>query len=213
VRFGFGLPFGGLTGDSGADLSNALSNSIAPLYIDAGFRIIPELMIGGYFMYALGSVGSDFGDLGSGTPQCGNSSVVCSAHAMRVGGQVHVHPIPSSRLDPWFGAGAGYEWIGGNISGPSVTVVDQAITNASIDLEYGGVEFVNLQGGLDFRLPSLPDLGIGPFLTFSLAQYDHLNGTVNGSNVPTSSGSQSIANTALHEWLMFGVRGVYDIHL
>jgi hypothetical protein len=216
LRFGFGLPFGGLSGESGDDLGKTLSNSIAPLYLDAGFRIIPQLMVGGYFMYAVGSVGSDFGDLGSGTQQCGSNSVVCSAHAMRVGGQVHVHPTPSNRVDPWFGAGAGYEWIGGNVAGPSVTIVYEHITNASIDLEYGGLEFVNLQGGVDFRLPSLPELGVGPFVTFSLAQYDHLNGTVNGTNVTTgqsgtSNGSQDLSNKALHEWLMFGVRGVYDV--
>jgi hypothetical protein len=60
--------------------------------------------------------------------------------------------------------------------------------------------------GGDYKV--MPNLGIGPFVMFSLGQY----GSCSFSGA-LSSQSCSIQQTAMHEWLTFGLRGVYDINL
>jgi hypothetical protein len=69
---------------------------------------------------------------------------------------------------------------------------------------------------LDFKVPSAGDLAIGPFVTLSLAQFDHESGTASGTPAVTgqylsTTVSQDISNQTLHEWFMFGIRGIYDI--
>ena len=48
-----------------------------------------------------------------------------------------------------------------------------------------------------------PNFALGPFLSFSLAEYSA--GSVGGGP------SMDIANTAMHQWLQFGVRGLFSL--
>jgi hypothetical protein len=180
-------------GTGSDDLSKVMSNMVAPIYLDVGYRLIPQLMVGAYFMYAVGSTG-DFEN------NCGQNGTGCSLQDTRFGAQVNVHPIPASHIDPWFGAGIGYEWAALNVT----------TTNGSAGYGYSGMEYFSLQGGADFKLHAVPDLGIGPFLTFSVGQFSNANADVKIPGV-TSPGGISIPNQALHEWFIFGIRGVYDI--
>lgn len=57
--------------------------------------------------------------------------------------------------------------------------------------------------GLDFRVHR--GFGIGPVVDFSLGQYSHFHSEFPGQ--PTTDGD--IKSTAMHEWLMIGLRGVF----
>ena len=48
-----------------------------------------------------------------------------------------------------------------------------------------------------------PNFALGPFASFSLAKYSA--GSLGGGS------SMDIANTAMHEWLQFGVRGIFNL--
>jgi hypothetical protein len=90
-------------------------------------------------------------------------------------------------LWPWIGAGLGYEWLRLSSSGGEEAV------NGTLS----GFEFVNLQGGVDFKPLDDTNFGVGPFLAFSLAQYS------------TAADGGDIRDKTLHEWLNLGVRGTF----
>ncbi len=205
VRLGFGLPLGNADGESGDGLSQIISDEV-PIWIDAGYRFTPNWFVGGYFMYGLGFLG---GGLTGPSIGCGQGTIACSIHDVRAGVEAAYHVLPAGRLDPWFGLGIGYDWLGG-----SVSFVDANGMNQSFGVGDHGWEFVNIQAGLDIK-KVMPNLGFGPFVAFTLSQYDteSVKANDNTDTSVISSSSQSISNTSLHEWLMFGVRGEYDIQL
>ena len=65
-----------------------------------------------------------------------------------------------------------------------------------------GLEFVNLQAGADYRING--NLGLGPVVQFGLGSYG--SASVKGTDIPNFQ-------TATHEFLTLGLRGVYDIGL
>ena len=68
-----------------------------------------------------------------------------------------------------------------------------------------GFEFLNLQAGLDFA--PAPQVGIGPFVAFSLGQYSRTKGETSDPTLIVDDGE--IENKALHQWLFLGVRGMF----
>ncbi len=213
VRLGVGLPLGSASGASSDSLSSSISVEV-PIWFDAGYRFTPNWFTGAYFMYGFGFLGSGATDANGpiatalGAP-CGQLSLSCSVHDMRLGIQAAYHILPAERFDPWIGLGFGYEWLSGNIS-----FVDTNNVNQSFGIGNRGWEFVNIQAGFDIK-KVLPNLGFGPFVAFTLSEYATLKGPTPASPETGLIGttSQPIANTTLHEWLMFGVRGEYDIQL
>jgi hypothetical protein len=117
---------------------------------------------------------------------CDATSTDCSPSIMRIGVEFLYKFAPDASFAPWAGIGLGYENVTFSESGPLGT----GSTDAS------GFEFLNLQLGGDFRVS--PSFGLGPYLAFSMAQYSSVAGG-------------SIANTATHEWLQFGVKGTFDL--
>jgi len=120
------------------------------------------------------------------------------------GVDVQYHFLPAARLDPYLGLGIGYEILNFSLS--------QNGANGSMSLDGG--QFLNLQVGADYK--AIPNLGIGPFVMFSLGQYSHCSrkdaaGTYCDFSVPPSGGT--LPQQALHEWLMLGLRGAFDAHL
>ena len=100
----------------------------------------------------------------------------CSSSIMRLGGQVtYTMPPP---LPIWVGAGLGYEW-------------NKVDTGSAGEFTVRGVEWLNLQAGVDFL--ATPALRFGPFVMLSLGRYD--KGEVAGF------GSESIGDKKMHEWL------------
>jgi len=187
VRVGYGLPLGtayGVAGLPNTKLSDLISGMI-PFWADVGYRIDPNWYVGGFFQFGLGFVPSSL---------C--PGISCSENDLRFGLDVHYHFLPAGTFDPWVGIGAGYEIF--NLSASSSGVSGSASTN--------GWEFGNAQLGLDFKLS--PEVGVGPFVTFTVAQFANASASVQGISV-----SQSIANKTIHEWLIFGLRGVFDLTL
>jgi hypothetical protein len=213
VRIGVGLPLGSLSGAANDGLSNIISAEV-PIWFDAGYRFTPNWYLGAYFMYGFGFLGSAAtdpnGDFAAalGSP-CGQQSVGCSIHDMRAGIDAAYHLLPGGRVDPWLGLGIGHEWLDGNIS-----FVDPVTNlNQSFGVGYRGWEFVNVQVGLDIK-KILPNLGIGPYAALTVSEYTTAEEPARNQPMGLiTSSSVSVQNTSLHEWLMFGVRGEYDIQL
>jgi hypothetical protein len=105
--------------------------------------------------------------------------------------------MPEGTVDPWLGIGVGYEI--GNIN------ISQGGT--SFGQSFNGFQFVNVQAGADYK--ALPNLGLGPFVMFSLGEYANCS----FSGAASAEGNCSIPQKAVHEWFTFGLRGVYDINL
>jgi len=190
VRVGYGLPLGNAYGiPVGSAVQNTkwsdLISGMIPFWADVGYRIDPNWYVGGFFQFGLGFVPSGL---------CQGAS--CSTNDLRFGLDIHYHFLPAEAFDPWVGIGAGYEiW---NLSVSSGGVSGSASTN--------GWEFGNAQLGLDYKFS--PEFGVGPFVTFTVAQFANASASVQGISV-----SQSIANKTIHEWLIFGLRGVFDLTL
>lgn len=190
VRLGYGIPLGEAAKDS--DLGDGISGQI-PIWLDLGYRPIDALMIGLYFQYGIGMIGSSFDDV------CDVDGVDCSASDIRLGVQAHYHISPTEQLDPWIGLGIGYEWASISAEG----------MGAEITTTFDGFEFLNLQGGLDISVAE--HVKIGPFLSFSLGQYGSASSDCSGSAACGAVGSidGDIEDKAIHEWLLIGVRGAY----
>ncbi|HEY1697394.1 MAG TPA: hypothetical protein VGG39_34770 [Polyangiaceae bacterium] len=197
VRLAFGLPFGSIISGNGNDLNHTVSNQFIPVWLDAGARIASHWYVGAYFTYGIASTASQF------SASCPLTGVSCSANDTRLGVNAHYHVLPDNLVDPWFGLGFGYEWLSGSVSASS------AGTSIKESLGVDGWEFANIQGGVDFHLLD-GALSLGPTVTLTIDQYDHVSSPTNTNGATVGS---SITNQALHEWLLLGVRGTYDLKL
>ena len=199
LRLGYSIPLGKASGDQtvggqtvpGVNLSDIASSRI-PIWIDAGYRFNPNMYVGAFLQYGFVSLASNYGG-----GACQQNGVSCSAHDIQFGAMFAYHLMPDQTIDPWGGVGIGYETLSG-----SATVNGQDAGGGS----YKGLQFLNLQLGADYKV--MPNLGVGPFLSFSLGSYSSATATANGQ-------SQDVQNfqSGLHEWLTLGVRGAYDIIL
>jgi hypothetical protein len=195
VRLAFGFPFGGLDGANGDSLDQVVNNMPVPLWLDGGVRLASHWYVGGYFTYGLTALSDkDFGG------NCKQPGVGCSSNDIRLGVNGQYHVLPDGRFDPWFGAGFGYEWF-------SAT---ESPGNTTFHSGFSGWEFLNLQAGLDFRLLD-GALGIGPFMAFTIDQYS--SQSIPDPNGDGGTTGQSVSNQALHEWLLFGARGDFDLKI
>jgi hypothetical protein len=193
LRLGYALPLGNAwsAGTSGpftfpedAKMSNAFSGQI-PIWIDAGYRVVPPLVLGLYFQYGFVSVKTATDPNSPGCP----SGADCSAHDIRLGLQAEYDLLAGQSIDPWLGLGVGYEWLG----------LSETANGTTSSGNLSGFEFANLQGGVDFAVGD--GVALGPFLSFSLGQYSTFHTEAQGVGVDID------VPKALHEWLAFGVRG------
>lgn len=186
LRVGYGIPMGKVQDDLTVagqtqefKLSDTVSSALPALQLDAGYFVTPEIMVGGYFGYALLSVADD---------AC-PSGADCSANQLRFGIQGQYHLSRGESLDPWFGLGFGYESISTSISAGG----------QSVDGSISGLEFVSLNGGADFEVAD--GIGVGPYVSFALGQYSKVSDSA-GNDV-------DIDKTAMHQWLTLGVKGTF----
>lgn len=187
LRLGYGIPMGKTADADGADLSNSVSGQL-PIWLDVGYRIIPNIYVGLYGQYGIAFINKD------NNTECKADGASCSASDFRFGVNAHYHFSPGQSVDPWVGLGIGYE------------IASTSFSSAAGDGSGStkGFEFLNLQGGADFL--ATQGLGIGPFASFSLGQYGSSSATIGGQEI-----SGDIEKTAMHEWLVIGVRGVYNL--
>jgi hypothetical protein len=154
---------------------------IVPLGVDVGYFVDPRLSIGLYGVYALGRPAAAL------SSDCSSQGVRCSLDDLRVGFQAQVHGLRSNPWDPWLGLGSGYEWA--QVHTPTGSLAE------------AGWELLNLEAGIDLR--PIHAAGIGPFVAWTVGEYDF-------ESLP-GHGQTAVPNRALHEWLMFGLRGTLDI--
>jgi hypothetical protein len=173
LRGAYALPFGKSTDTAGDDLSQFISHDV-PLTVDLNYRFSEEVLAGVYFSYGFSSLGDP---LARACP----SGASCSARTLRVGLGAYYHFKPRNKYDPWLGGSLGYEQA--KASGPSG------------DATIWGLEWLNLQFGLDYHVSPL--FAVGPLVSAGFGSYTH---------VDAGSTSGSIANTAIHGWFAFGAR-------
>jgi hypothetical protein len=188
LRVGWGFPIGKVQAD---DPLGSNFNGILPIWFDAGYRIIPELYVGGYFQWAVGFVSNDV---------CVAPLTSCSGDDVRFGLNVHWHVKSalgagawSQHFDPWIGVGAGYE----------IATITLERGSDKSHVNYRGFEFGSLQLGGDYL--GLGSMRLGGFASISLGEY-----TRTTVSVPTGANAFAISDPAVHSWLMLGVRGQYD---
>jgi hypothetical protein len=182
LRSGVSLPLGDAS--SGSKLSDSFTTRI-PIWVDAGYRITPNVYVGALLQYGILSVADRLSNV------CTVTGGDCVAYDLQAGLMFAYHFLPTRKIDPWAGIGVGYE--AAKIRGAGAS---------GGDISLSGFQFANLQVGADYK--PTPDFGFGPFVGFSLASY--ASESVAGNSVPGFA-------SALHEWITFGVRGVYDISL
>jgi len=193
LRSGYAIPFGNTfsatKGGSPPSITDAINGAI-PFWFDVGYRFNPNMYVGGYVQYAIGFInnGDRFG--------CSMSGVSCSLNIVMFGADFHYHVMPDGVLDPWVGVGVGYE----------IFTLSASSQVMSSSVGGNGIQFFNVQAGADYKV--MPNLGIGPFVMFGLGQYSSCS-----LSVPSRPPGCSVQETALHEWLTFGLRGAYDINI
>ena len=187
LRSGYGIPKGYAA--QGQDLSQNRVKGMIPVWVDIGYRWSSNFYLGAFLQYGLGY-----------SPNTCGSDLGCSVNDLRFGVNAHYHLLPAALFDPWVGLGFGYEILNQSISG---NVVGTPV-NASSHLS--GLEFINLQVGGDFRLSS--NLSLGPFVAFTVNQFSRASVSLGGGSNPID-----LTNKAIHDWMIVGVRGVFDLSL
>ncbi len=155
-----------------------------PIWGDIGYRFGGKYFIGASVLYAFGTLG----DLYKGN--CSVSGISCSVGGLHVGPEFQFHPVGRAPIDPWIGAGFGYEWSSTRVSGNG--------GSATVTLQ--GWNFLQVEGGVDFALGSA--FRLGPFVAFFLGQFD--KSTVSSSQ--GASQSFDITNKALHYYFTLGAK-------
>jgi len=210
LRLGYAMPMGkagaippasGGTADTSDDDVHDAVKGMIPIWLDVGYRINPALYVGAFFQYGFGLVNKDSADAAI----C-NQGGSCSAHDISFGANLHYHLLPDGPIDPWLGAGLGYEFLTASESG-TATILNQRV-NIDGSATLKGFQFLVLEAGGDFK--ATPALAVGPFVNFALGKYTtwSSDSTVNGSS---ASRDGDLQDTGLHEWLTFGLRGQYNL--
>jgi outer membrane protein W len=161
VRTGYMIPTG--SAFSANNVSAKMSDTIAgglPLWLDAGYRITPNIYVGLYADLALLFVAS------TACP----SGASCSGSQFRIGANAHYHFLPDGKIDPWAGLGIGYEHLHYGVT----------LGESDNGVSASGFEFVNLQVGGDYKLTDA--IAVGPFLSLSFGEYG--GASINGNDVP-----------------------------
>ncbi|MFI5298321.1 MAG: outer membrane beta-barrel protein [Polyangiales bacterium] len=187
LRLGYSKSAGSISAPSGdptsnqSDLSSYISSAY-PIWVDLGYRVNGHFMVGGYLSLGVGSASN-----------C-DTQASCSVSQTTLGVQGQYHFTPSADVDPWIGLGIGWESF--KFSETFSAPVDGV---GGVTSTVTGPVFVLAQAGVDWKVMS--NLGLGPFVAASVGRY-----------TSTSDGiqSQSIDQTALHEWFTIGVRGAFD---
>jgi outer membrane protein len=190
LRIGYGIPLGDAA--EGSSLSDSISGSL-PFILDAGYR---GLGIRNLYLGLFGTWGPAF----LGDRSCPSTAgVSCSGSILRFGANARWHFMPLEKLDPYVGLGFGYEIV--NFSAEAA--------GRSVDFSFKGFEFLELQAGLDYKV--VPRLRVGPFANFALGQYSSGDFAIPNAAGGTTQFSGDIDKTALHQWLILGIRGQFDL--
>jgi hypothetical protein len=180
LRLAVGFPVGEVFGQPPSSTMTTTENNLSdefalifPVTVDVGYRLTPHWYVGGYFGFGIGTPPAS---------TCPADAVQCDQNDIRFGLEAKYLNAPSAFIDPWIGAGLGWE-----------------IANQSNDAGGGhsdGPEFFHLRAGLDF------DLGRhffgGPEAMFTFASF-------------TANDAPKGTPITLHDWFTLGVSIHYDL--
>jgi len=164
-----------------------------PLWLDVGYRLNADFYLGGFAQYGFGIVNDDRQDL------CRNANVNCSASDTRLGVMGRYHLPVGSPLSPWLGFGVGYEWA-------TFSLNQSLIGSSNTDATWSGFEFANLQIGADYHVA--PKVALAPFVSVSFGQFRHAS-TETTTAMTTTTMDEDVTQTAVHEWILIGVRAAF----
>jgi hypothetical protein len=145
-----------------------------PVMIELGARMSPRLFLGGYAAVGIGSTSRRFDQDFCQTRDC-------AARTVRIGGEFHLHIRPTKVVDPWVGAGVGYEWF---------------FSSGSPKVHMSGVEAIRPMIGVDFRTSK--QTAIGLFLDAPLSVYQSYD--------PPVPELDRATDRRIHSWITFGLR-------
>lgn len=200
-QLGVRLGYGGASGDAykdkvtgeAAKMSDGISSQV-PVQLDAMFAVTPQIRLGGYLSYGFARIGGTLKDT------CDLGGVDCSTSEVRLGIQgTYAFTMVSPKFVPWAGLGIGYEW-------SSYTA---EATGVKVETSLSGFEFATLQIGGDYKVNPL--FSVGPYLTYSFAQYSGGQQKLSIAGQPTETLNFSDSNdTAMHSWWSIGIAGKFD---
>jgi hypothetical protein len=170
---------------------------VLPVGLEVGYRVVDALYLG-----AVGSFGPAFVKQG-GDAYCASSATACRGDHLRVALQARLYPLRGQTFDPWIGLAFGYERLSMRYEGSITTGGTGGVTTT-----YSGLEFFELSVGGDLAV--LPELRVGPFLSFALGQFGNVD-IEETPRVAGGSGSFAIQNRSPHGWLQLGVRGAFGL--
>lgn len=195
-RTGFGLPFGKSTDAAGDDFDRITAGQV-PIWFDLGMHFSRHFSVGMYLSYGIGISSDEIGNACDAAEAASPGvDVSCTSSDVRLGLQFHVHILPDEVVDPWVGLGSGLEWFA------MTQRASAGGQSASATFTLNGFEIVNLQAGVDFKLAD--NIGLGPFVTFSHGSFG--SAKISCENADCNAQSADIANTASHQWLLFGAK-------
>jgi hypothetical protein len=206
ARVGYALPMGSIAKDArlggNTDFSKTATGMV-PFLGELGYRLDERWYVGGYFQLGILGTAADLCNTATASNNAGGAnggSKGCSSTGtdIRFGAFVRYTIKRGAKVSPWVGVSSGYEITSVNITTPGETG----------DGSVKGWEFVGLHLGGDFKVASA--VSVGPAFTASFGQYGSVSKSVSGPN-GSKSESSDYSNTALHEWIFFGLRGQYDL--
>jgi hypothetical protein len=183
-RLGLAIPAGSLQDGRSLD---SYAGSAVPLVLEAGWRVDPSLFVGARFLYAFPQLKNPMGS-------CSNN-VSCDGFDTSLGVEAVYRFLADRKFAPWAGASFGYEWASYDINGANIG---------------GGATYRGLagsvQGGGDVRMS--PQLVLGPYAELALGRFETTDQRGHIGNTTTNM-TMDIANTAVHTWISFGIRGAF----
>jgi hypothetical protein len=206
ARTGYALRFGNVSaGEASAVVNGDMAQSQVPLWFDLGARAGPHAFLGVYLQYGVVVLDDEFVeacDELDRTQHERGGYASCQVHDLRLGAEFHYHFVPRGRsLDPWVGAGFGYEWLSAGLFAYGDT------GSGDYGLTLHGFEFVNLQAGLD--VAAAGTMTVGPFVAFSMGAYERLSRSCIGELCTEADATDRLRDAALHQWLFFGIRAEF----
>jgi hypothetical protein len=185
LRSGVQLPWGDASDLQGDELGARYGWQV-PLLLDVGFKLTKPVFLGLYAGMGYGQVG----DASEAAAACRATGVSCSVLSFQLGVQGQYHFAASDRLNPWLGAGFGYEQARQSLSAGSHSEEQQS----------SGATLLKLSFGIDYR----SSIGFGPFVEISAGRYGTTRTEIDGTRVHEGP----IDASAWHGFLTIGARVV-----
>jgi hypothetical protein len=199
LRTGYALPVGDLA-DGGDEIADGVAGQV-PIWADLGVRYDRHSFFGLYFAYGIGVLSSQIADGCDRDEALSGADVDCSARVMRFGIEYLYHARSSPEIDPWVGFGMGWEWLSMSES------ASLGAESATVRVGFDGLEYFNLQAGVDYAIAR--PFSLGAFLMFTLASYGNVSISCDGDGCASAGASADITSQSTHSWIGAGVKATF----